>query len=339
MSFLPYLVGPVIGSVIGYITNDIAIRMLFRPHHAKYLFGMKVPFTPGIIPKEKGRIAGALGGAISENLMNQEVMRKNLLSEEMINKLASSFDRFFEDQKKSDETFRHFLGRFLSEEEIQAISSNVSDELTELLSKKLAASEVGSKIAHMAVSHVMQKMQHFGSDIGDVLSENGIGKGGGFGEMLSRGIERLFGSSSKRHAAAFINALAAPVEQALAKHINEMMHDNAGDIVGSLIQKESRRLLDCRMSELLEGKDEQIAQLRTSILSLYQHVITERLPRILRAINISKMIENRINEMDMEEAEHVILEVMDKELKAIVWLGALLGAIMGTLNLVFTKFL
>ena len=321
-----YFIGPIIGGVIGYITNDIAIRMLFRPHHAKYLFGMKVPFTPGIIPKEKGRIAGALGGAISENLMNQEVMRKNLLSEEMINKLASSFDRFFDDQKKSDETFRHFLGRFLSEEEIQAISSNVSDELTELLSKKLAASEVGGKIAHMAVSHVMQKMQHFGSDIGDVLSENGIGKGGGFGEMLSRGIERLFGSSSKRHAAAFINALAAPV-------------DNAGDIVGSLIQKESRRLLDCRMSELLEGKDEQIAQLRTSFLSLYQHVITERLPRILRAINISKMIENRINEMDMEEAEHVILEVMDKELKAIVWLGALLGAIMGTLNLVFTKFL
>jgi uncharacterized membrane protein YheB (UPF0754 family) len=72
---------------------------------------------------------------------------------------------------------------------------------------------------------------------------------------------------------------------------------------------------------------------------LYQHVITERLPRILHAINISKMIENRINEMEMAEAEHLILEVMDKELKAIVWLGALLGAIMGTLNLLTSNFL
>lgn len=29
---------PLIGAVIGYITNDIAIRMLFRPRRAKYIF-------------------------------------------------------------------------------------------------------------------------------------------------------------------------------------------------------------------------------------------------------------------------------------------------------------
>lgn len=36
--------------------------------------------------------------------------------------------------------------------------------------------------------------------------------------------------------------------------------------------------------------------------------------------------------MDMDEAEAIILDVMKKELKAIVWLGALLGAVMGTVN-------
>ncbi len=40
----------------------------------------------------------------------------------------------------------------------------------------------------------------------------------------------------------------------------------------------------------------------------------------------------RINEMDMEEAERIILQVMKKELRAIVWLGALLGSIIGTIN-------
>ena len=56
-----YLIGPAVGAVIGYITNDIAIRMLFRPHQAKYIMGIHVPFTPGIIPKEKSRIATAIG--------------------------------------------------------------------------------------------------------------------------------------------------------------------------------------------------------------------------------------------------------------------------------------
>ena len=33
------------------------------------------------------------------------------------------------------------------------------------------------------------------------------------------------------------------------------------------------------------------------------------------------------------ETEKLIFQVMDKELKAIVWLGALLGMIMGSINL------
>ena len=32
---LNFLIGPVVGAVIGYFTNDIAIRMLFKPDHAK----------------------------------------------------------------------------------------------------------------------------------------------------------------------------------------------------------------------------------------------------------------------------------------------------------------
>ena len=37
--------------------------------------------------------------------------------------------------------------------------------------------------------------------------------------------------------------------------------------------------------------------------------------------------------MDMNKTEKLIFQVMDKELKAIVWLGALLGMIMGSINL------
>ncbi|MCR5504789.1 MAG: DUF445 family protein, partial [Elusimicrobiaceae bacterium] len=46
----------------------------------------------------------------------------------------------------------------------------------------------------------------------------------------------------------------------------------------------------------------------------------------------SKIVESRINEMDVDETERLIFSVMDKELKAIVWLGAGLGFIMGFVN-------
>ena len=66
-------------------------------------------------------------------------------------------------------------------------------------------------------------------------------------------------------------------------------------------------------------------------MSIYRTIISDHLPRILESININRIVEKRIQEMDMEEAEQIILTVMKKELRAIVWLGALLGSIMGTI--------
>ena len=86
------------------------------------------------------------------------------------------------------------------------------------------------------------------------------------------------------------------------------------------------------MRQLIEGRDEQLAQAKNGIFNAYRVIITEHLPRILQDIDISGIIEQRINEMDMAEAEAIILDVMKKELRAIVWLGALLGSIMGTLS-------
>lgn len=64
------VIPPIVGFFIGWTTNWLAIKMLFRPHKEKHLLGLRLPFTPGIIPKEKGRIAKAIGDVISKNLMN-----------------------------------------------------------------------------------------------------------------------------------------------------------------------------------------------------------------------------------------------------------------------------
>lgn len=125
---MSYIIAPLLGGVIGYITNDIAIRMLFRPHTAKYLFGVHIPFTPGIIPKEKGRIAEAIGGVISENLMNKEVLERYLLSEEMIAKLRSAVEEFIATQKKNNETLAEFLGHYLPKKR-SAISRKTSTKV------------------------------------------------------------------------------------------------------------------------------------------------------------------------------------------------------------------
>ena len=46
------------------------------------------------------------------------------------------------------------------------------------------------------------------------------------------------------------------------------------------------------------------------------------------------MVEEKINEMEVLELEKLLLSIMKKELGAIVNLGALIGVILGSLNLV-----
>lgn len=318
-----YIIAPLLGGVIGYITNDIAIRMLFRPHKAKYLFGIHIPFTPGIIPKEKGRIAEAIGGVISENLMNKEVLEKYLLSEDMIGKIRSAVEEFIATQQRNNETVVQFLGHYLSKEEIDTIAQNINQSFTKQTYEKLADSSVGEKVAHIAIDHVAQKLTIDGAQ--ELLS--GIGGAlGGLGGMAAG----LFGGNI---VAKFLGMLREPAEHFLAKNINTMLRDNGKEIVSNMIGGEVDNFLNKPVSKLLEGHEEQLAQAVNTIESIYRSIITEHLPKILQSIDISKIVRERINEMDVNETEKLIFQVMDKELKAIVWLGALLGLVMGSINI------
>ena len=320
---LSYIIAPLLGGVIGYITNDIAIRMLFRPHKAKYVFGIHIPFTPGIIQKEKGRIAEAVGGVISENLMNKDVLERYLLSEDMIGKIRSAAEEFIATQQRNNETVSQFLGHYLSKEEIDTISQNINQSITKQTYEKLADSSVGEKVAHIAIDHVAQKLTIDGAQ--ELLS--GIGGAlGGLGGMAAG----LFGGNI---VAKFLGMLREPAEHFLAKNINTMLRDNGEEIVSNMIGGEVDNFLNKPVSKLLEGHEEQLAQTVNTIESIYRSIITEHLPKILQSIDISKIVRERINEMDVNETEKLIFQVMDKELKAIVWLGALLGLVMGSINI------
>ena len=312
---LSYFIAPLVGGVIGYITNAIAIKMLFRPHQQKYLFGRKLPFTPGIIPKEKGRIAASLGEAISNNLMNKDVMERSLLSEDMLGKLRHAIDSFFDTQKQNRETVRQFLTHYLSEEEVNQALGSVKTEMTSQVSVRLKTSEIAEKIAEVVAKHATDQIRVGEADI-----------------SLPKMLQSLVGTKLWDKLA---DMAEKPVRNFLTKRISRMLDQNGEGIVHNLIGNEMTALENTPVCSLLEGKDGQIAQLTDNAMSFYRNIISDYLPRILSAIDIPNIIEGRINEMEMEETETIIMQVLNKELRAIVWLGALLGTIMGCINLLF----
>ncbi len=69
-------VPPVAGSIIGYFTNDLAIKMLFRPYKPIYIGKRRLPFTPGLIPSNQQRLAQKVSDTIMGSLLTPTELQR-----------------------------------------------------------------------------------------------------------------------------------------------------------------------------------------------------------------------------------------------------------------------
>lgn len=60
---------PALGSFIGWITNRLAIRLLFRPHRPVRLLGVEVQ---GLLPRRRAELAKSVGRVLEERILTPE---------------------------------------------------------------------------------------------------------------------------------------------------------------------------------------------------------------------------------------------------------------------------
>ena len=75
---LSWVLPPVLGAIIGYVTNYLAIKMLFRPLTEKRIFNIRIPLTPGIIPKQRHVLAESIGNMVSKRLLTFDTFKTHL---------------------------------------------------------------------------------------------------------------------------------------------------------------------------------------------------------------------------------------------------------------------
>ena len=291
------LLGPAVGAVIGGITNNLAIKMLFRPYKALYIGKWQMPFTPGIIPKEKDNIAKKIGEVICNELLNSDVLSQTLLSDQMLAKIEASLDGVLLRMQSDDRHLSELLLQYVESADMQRMSIRIEEDVTEAIYVKLDSPQLGKQVAKLAVGQVIENLSQ----------------------------ARLGG----RLSAIALDMFRDSVENFLSKAINDMLHNNAKTMVGDLVHQESERLMSLPVRTLAEGKDELFAQVKSGLLKAYRMLVTESLPKMLEALDIKRVVEDRIKSLDMAETERIILDVVDKQLKYLVWLGVVLGFFMG----------
>ncbi len=157
-----YLIGSIVGAVIGYITNWLAIRMLFKPHKEIRIGKFKVPFTPGLIPKEKSRIAKSIGETIGQHLLTKETILKSLCSENMNEQLdfwVQSKVLAIENSEATVESeIRALLGGEYSSF-IQKTNSNIAKLFIEYISEEGVKQDIAKYVNEQIMVELKAKPQ------------------------------------------------------------------------------------------------------------------------------------------------------------------------------------
>ncbi|MDR1109046.1 MAG: DUF445 family protein [Spirochaetaceae bacterium] len=95
-SLLVWLVPPLVGAVIGYVTNAVAIKMLFRPLKAVFVWGLRLPFTPGILPRQRHKLAESIGAMVERELFTPEILKARLHRSDVRENIRESIARYTE---------------------------------------------------------------------------------------------------------------------------------------------------------------------------------------------------------------------------------------------------
>ena len=304
MDFLQYLWGPLVGAVIGYATNFIAVKMLFRPYKPWKIGKWTLPFTPGIVPKRKPALARAIGDAVGNRLFTGDDLRDLLLSDatkdRVVEAAMDALDLSLAFHPSEDGTLMtadDLALTYLSPE----LWGKSKGKIVKVLSERILAAakdmEVGQLIAERAREVLLEKKSSLGR-LALVVNENTV------------------------------NAL-LPV---FAERVDNYVAENGKAMIDRAVLKQVDDYTSRPLHDIMDYTDEE--QLRSIVTVAYEKLVAGLGAHFREYLDIASVVEKKVNDMDARALEKLCMQVMKKELQAVINLGAVIGLVLGVLNLI-----
>lgn len=290
------ITAPLVGGLIGLITNGIAIRMMFRPLKPVYIGKFRLPFTPGLIPKERERLARSIGDVISRELLNRETLKATLLSESMKGHLDSKFDEIVSKYSTSDDTVGSMIEKFIEKEKMHEKLDSAKGVLALTITKRAVEQDIGKVIVDYAYDEIMAKTKPI--------------------------LKSITAGALKS------------MKQPFASRINDMIASRAKPLIEKFLGDEAGEIVNMPLKEIISKYQDRIPDAKMYLWNIYEDIIAQNLESVLDTVGIAEVVSSRINDFELIELENIITTLMRKELNALIWLGGLLGLIMGFVNVV-----
>lgn len=299
MNILHYLGGPLIGAVIGYCTNYIAVKMLFHPYKKIKLGGFTLPFTPGIIPKRQEDLAQAVGKAVGNSLVTENDLNEMLLSENLENSIVDLCMEQLKAYAHSEITVEEAASSLVGEDAYMQTRGILKEKLCQRIMHAVEEMHPAELIAREGKNAIRQKLQ---------------------GTMFS-----MFITDS------LLDSLGGEI----GTYAEQYLLENGPEFVREQMEKETEELEGKSLDEITGKLSISSEEVRDRIREIYRTCIRKFGASIAGEFHIAQMVEDKITAMDVKELEALVMSVMKHELGMIVNLGAVIGFILGILTLFF----
>ncbi|MBC1981999.1 DUF445 domain-containing protein [Listeria welshimeri] len=359
----------VIGGFIGAMTNYIAIRMLFRPYKALYLFNKRVPFTPGLIPKRRDELAEHIGKVVVSHLLTEDAIRARLLEENLQKEITETVAKMFHEKMQLETTpneLLHQLGYENAEgRSISWLETVLEKEINHFLTIK-KTSQMNELIPVMLEKELETKLPHVTERITSKLTLFIASEEGKLQIIMM--LQKFFEEHGKMGSMArmFINveSFSEKIQQEGAKLINQ---EDTKNLINQLLTTEWKNFEAKELQELIptEKQAHLAEQLTSEIIQAFPHdkIFNQPVQVILRdyevmikskiipfavermldfvathsadiveRMDLAKLVETQIATFSLPEIEKLVVEISGRELKMITYLGGILGGFIGVIQ-------
>ena len=354
-----------IGALIGGMTNTIAIKMLFRPYEAKYLFGKRLPFTPGVIPLRRDEASTKLGDIITGHLLTPEVFEQKLKGPETDKLIMHFIDRQIETIETERLAPSYFLERLSA-----GLTNKIVDSFNEEI--RLKVTEEGQKLYVRTIDDIMpsdalnavdSKVAHLAYDINDKLVQY-ISSDKGFRDIYTMVDEFTENRGRIARSIKYVMTKESLTERVQTELLKLIQQEKMIDIETRVIEDEYKQIKQSELSELVTGSD--LDNILNSIIEVMQQKIDIRqilntpitdfnrdlfdrfkekgkyklkdnfieysgknMSKIMNKLQLAEVIKKQIDSFELSKLEDLVMDVANKEFKMIMMLGYVLGGIVG----------
>ncbi len=342
---------PFVGATIGYFTNWLAIKMIFRPYEEKRIFGVKVPFTPGLIAVERERITTQIGYVITNHLLTNDDLKNKILTFEFDEHVLTIINSLELHIKENDQSLEDFLKTLLKDDyeiklsEIKSFANNYltnsfkavkSAEDIEKLEKDLSL--ILPDILEIVKTVFEKNMYNIDAMLMSFFDEMIAGLFQGFGALLAGFVssEKLYSTLQNKIVSSIdddkegiTNKIVASITSSKDTQAEDFSLENITDVViNNLLSKKISNF--SAIFELLK-KDSVVSAISTK----FKTYLANEINTILSNLDINNLILAKMDEMPLSEIEALIMTIAKREIKAITNIGGVLGFIIGLLSILF----